>query len=156
MPAVDISLEDRTAIYACLRDYARHLDLADGPGVASTFSRDGVIETTAGRRFAGPEELAEFVRDAAQMQGFSGRQHHMQPMLIEADGDGYLVTSYWMVVTFHAGKPPFFVGIGWYKDHYVREEGRWLCRHKHILRWSPDQAPIFGSANEWKSSRSSS
>jgi hypothetical protein len=153
MAAADITPEDRAAIYACLRRYAGHLDLADGEGVAATFTRDGVIETTAGRTHTGPEGLREFVAQAATMEGFSGRQHHMQPMLIEKTDEGYLVTSYWMVVTVHAGKPPFFVGLGWYKDRYVQEDGAWLCKHKYILRWSPDDAPIFGSANEWKSSR---
>ena len=153
MPAVDISAQDRAAIYACLRAYAGHLDLADGPGVASTFTRDGVIETTRGRTHTGPDELAQFVADAATMVGFSGRQHHMQPMLIEKTEDGYLVTSYWMVKTFHAGKPPFFVGLGWYKDTYVREDGSWRCEKKYILQWSPQNAPVCGTENEWRSSR---
>jgi hypothetical protein len=153
VPAVDISPEDRAAIYENLRDYARYLDLADGDGVASTFTRDGVIETTSGVRHAGPEGLREFVRNAATMPGFSGRQHHMQPMLIEQTDEGYLVTSYWMVVTSHAGKPPFFVGFGWYKDDYVLQDGAWLCKHKWILQWSPKAAPAFGSPSEWKSSR---
>jgi hypothetical protein len=150
--ATDIPPEDRAATYTCLRDYARHLDLADGDGVASTFTADGVIETIAGSPHVGVAGLREFVREAATMEGFAGRQHHLQPMLIEKTDDGYLVTSYWMVITFHAGKPPFFVGLGWYKDTYVQEDSRWLCKQKYILRWSPENAPIFGSANEWKSS----
>ncbi len=153
MPAVDITPEDRAAIYATLRDYARCLDLADGDGVASTFTRDGAIETTSGSRHVGLDGMREFVRNAATMVGFSGRQHHMQPMLIEKTDEGYLVTSYWMVVTSHAGKPPFFVGLGWYKDDYVKQDGAWRCKQKWILQWSPANAPKFGSASEWKSSR---
>jgi hypothetical protein len=153
VPAVDIRPEDRAAIYENLRDYARYLDLADGDGVASTFTRDGAIETTRGRNHTGADGMRRFVQEAGTMVGFAGRQHHMQPMLIEKTEDGYLVTSYWMVVTSHAGKPPFFVGIGWYKDTYVKEDGSWRCKHKWILQWSPQQAPVFGSANEWKSSR---
>ena len=153
MPAVDITPEDRAAIYATLRDYARRLDLADGDGVAATFTSDGTIETTSGARHTGPDGLRQFVRNAATMPGFAGRQHHMQPMLIEKSDEGYMVTSYWMVVTSHAGTPPFFVGFGWYKDTYVRQGGNWLCKHKWILQWSPKAAPLFGSPNEWKSSR---
>ncbi|HEX5369329.1 MAG TPA: nuclear transport factor 2 family protein [Dehalococcoidia bacterium] len=153
MHLVDITPEDRAAIYATLREYARCLDLADGDGVGATFTRDGTIETTNGGNFTGLDGMREFVRNAATMTGFSGRQHHMQPMLIEPTDEGYLVTSYWKVVTSHAGKPPFFVGLGWYKDRYVKQDGAWRCKHKQILQWNMANAPLFGSASEWKSSR---
>ncbi len=138
-----ISAEDRAEIYANLRTYAWCLDLADGAGVAATFTRDGIVETSATRYFQNPGGLQEFVANAAQMPGFSGRQHHVQPLLIEKTDDGYLVTSYWMVLTEHAGSAPFLVYNGWYRDTFVQEDGQWRFKKKIISRWDFDTAPII-------------
>jgi hypothetical protein len=141
MPDALISHADREAIYENLRRYCWYLDQADGDGVAATFTRDGVVESTAGR-YQNPGGLQEFVAGAATMQGFFGRQHHAQPLLIEKTDEGYLLTSYWMVLTQHAGSSPFLVYNGWYRDTCVLEDGHWRFKHKIISRWDLESAPI--------------
>ena len=137
-----ITARERQAIYDNLRQYAWCLDRADGDGVAATFTRDGVIEATGGRQYQSPGGMQEFVRQAATQPGFAGRQHHIQPLLIEKTNDGYLVTSYWMVITWHAGSAPFLVGLGWYRDRCVLEDGRWRFEKKMISRWDSENAPL--------------
>jgi hypothetical protein len=138
-----IAPEERRGIYENLRRYAWCLDHADGGGVASTFTRDGVVETTAGASFHNPGGVADFVAQAATMVGFAGRQHHMQPMLIEKTDDGYFVQSYWMVLTMHAGSAPFMVSMGYYRDTCVLEDGQWRFKKKIIARWDKESAPIY-------------
>ncbi len=132
---------DREAIYANLRRYCWCLDQADGEGVAATFTRDGVVESSAGS-FQNPGGLQEFVAQAATMDGFFGRQHHAQPLLIEKTDEGYLLTSYWIVLTQHAGSTPFLVYNGWYQDTCVLEDGAWRFKRKVIKRWDFESAPI--------------
>jgi SnoaL-like domain len=132
---------DREAVYANLRRYCWYLDQADGDGVAATFTRDGVVESNAGR-YQNPGGLQEFVAGAATMEGFFGRQHHAQPLLLEKTDEGYLLSSYWMVLTQHAGSTPFLVYNGWYQDTCVLEDGNWRFKKKVIKRWDFESAPI--------------
>jgi hypothetical protein len=140
MNAARISVEDRQAIYDNLRSYAWHLDQADGPGVAATFTADGTI-VTATARWQGPGEIANFVANAASQPGFFGRQHHTQPLFIEEVDGSYVMTSYWMVVTAHVGKDPFIVYIGYYRDTCVKENGEWRFKEKVINRWNDQTSP---------------
>jgi SnoaL-like domain len=141
MPDVLIYHADREAIYANLRRYCWHLDQADGDGVAATFTRDGVVESATSRH-QNPGGLQAFVAQAATMEGFFGRQHHAQPLLIEKTAEGYQLTSYWIVLTEHAGETPFLVYNGWYRDTCVLEDGNWRFKKKVISRWDFDSAPI--------------
>jgi hypothetical protein len=136
-----ISHADREAIYANLRRYCWCLDQADGEGVAATFTRDGVVESSTGS-YQNPGGVTQFVAQAATMEGFFGRQHHAQPLLLQKTDDGYKLTSYWMVLTQHVGSSPFLVYNGWYEDTCVRENGEWRFKRKVIRRWDFDSAPI--------------
>ncbi|HEU0074364.1 MAG TPA: nuclear transport factor 2 family protein [Dehalococcoidia bacterium] len=140
-----MSHADREAIYANLRRYCWRLDHADGAGVAATFTRDGVVESTSGR-FQNPGGVQQFVAQAATMEGFFGRQHHAQPLLLEQTDEGYLLTSYWMVLTQHVGSTPFLVYNGWYQDTCVLEDGAWRVKKKVIKRWDLETAPIHRPA----------
>ncbi len=142
-----ITASERQAIYDNLRLYAWCLDRADGDGVAATFTRDGIIEATGGRQYQNPGGVQEFVRQAAIQPGFFGRQHHVQPLLIEQDDQGYQVTSYWMVITWHAGSAPFLVGLGWYRDSCVMEDGVWRFKKKIISRWDRENAPVIRNSS---------
>jgi len=140
MTSAIISAEDRQAIYDNLNRYAWCLDQADGAGVASTFTSDGAIVASDGR-YEGRSEIERFVNNAGSAPGFFGRQHHVQPLFIEEKDGGYLLTSYWMVVTWHAGEAPFIVYIGYYLDTCVRDGDTWRMREKIIRRWNNATAP---------------
>ena len=92
----------------------------------------------------GSEGVKAFALQAFQQPGFAGRQHHVQPLFIEPDGDGWKMTSYWMAVTWDAGRAPAILSMGWYEDRYALENGDWLCKSKVIRRWDSGSAPVVG------------
>jgi hypothetical protein len=140
---INVPTEDRLAIYDNAFRYAWALDTMDPDTLASTFTRDGSISTTSGDRFTGPGGVKQFGRNAFAIPGHAGRQHHIQPLFFDEAPDGaYLMTSYWMVVTWDAGTAPRIVSLGWYKDTCVQEDGAWKFAEKQILRWDSETAPV--------------
>src|SRR5688572_10394463 len=99
MPRYAVPTDVRFALYDNIFAYAWALDRADAEGLVSTFTADGVITNVTGAEFKGAEGIRQFALQAFQQPGFAGRQHHVQPLFIEQDGDGWSMTSYWMAVT---------------------------------------------------------
>jgi len=140
---INISTEDRLAIHDNAMRYAWALDTMDADTLAETFTANGSISTTSGDVFTGSEGTKQFGRNAFAIPGHAGRQHHIQPLFFDAaPGGGYLMTSYWMVVTWDAGTAPRIVSLGWYKDVCVQENGAWKFADKQILRWDSETAPV--------------
>ena len=134
----------RFALYDNIFAYAWALDRADADGLASTFTADGTITNVTGAQWQGRDGIRQFGLQAFEQPGFAGRQHHVQPLFIEQDGDGWSMTSYWMAVTWDSGKAPQILFIGWYEDRYALEDGEWLCTSKVIRRWESGNAPMAG------------
>lgn len=146
MPRSNVPIDVRLAIYDDIFAYAWALDRADAEGIADTFTSDGSVTGAAGVTLRGREGVKEFAAQAFRQPGFAGRQHHVQPLFIEPDGDGWKMTSYWMAVTWDAGRAPEILMMGWYEDRYVQEEGEWLCQSKVITRWDSSSAPMVGKS----------
>jgi hypothetical protein len=144
VPKPNVPTEVRFAIYDTIFAYAWALDRADAAGVAATFTAGGAVTGVAGTTWRGTDGVKEFALQAFQQPGFAGRQHHVQPLFIEPDGDGWKMTSYWMAVTWDAGRAPVILSMGWYEDHYALQEGEWLCASKVIRRWDSSSAPVIG------------
>ena len=85
---------------ALLDSYSRTLT-----GVAASLAHSVAAVTVFGRG-----------RDGGRRPAGSGSA-------VAVTADGYLVTSYWMVMTWHAGAPPFLVAMGYYRDSFVQERG---------------------------------
>jgi len=147
MPRSTVPTDVRFAIYDAIFAYAWALDRADGDGIADTFTSDGVITNVTGAESRGRDGIKEFAQRAFQQPGFAGRQHHVQPLFIEPDGDGWKMTSYWMAVTWDYTRMPQILFIGWYEDRYVQENGEWLCQSKVITRWDSSSAPMAGPSS---------
>jgi uncharacterized protein (TIGR02246 family) len=145
MPRSTVPADVRFAIYDSIFAYAWALDRADADGIAATFTSDGVIINVTGAEWKGTDGIKQFALQAFEQPGFAGRQHHVQPLFIEPDGDGWSMTSYWMAVTWDAGRPaPEILLMGYYVDRYAQENGEWLCKHKTITRWDSGIAPMVG------------
>jgi len=145
MPRSAVPADVRFAIYDCIFAYAWALDRADAAGLAATFTPGGRVTNVTGAVWQGRDAVKEFALQAFQQAGFAGRQHHVQPLFIEPDGDGWSMTSYWMAVTWDAGRPaPEILMMGWYVDRYALEDGEWLCESKAITRWDSASAPMAG------------
>jgi hypothetical protein len=141
---VNVPTEDRLAIYDNAFRYAWALDTMDPETLAETFTASGQISTTSGDVFTGADGVKQFGRNAFAIPGHAGRQHHIQPLFFDAGPEpgSYLMTSYWMVVTWDAGTAPRIVSLGWYKDVCVRDGGAWKFASKAILRWDSETAPV--------------
>jgi hypothetical protein len=141
--SVTVPTEDRLAIYDNAFRYAWALDTMDPETLAETFTASGSVVTMTGERFSGPEGVKQFGRNAFAIPGHAGRQHHVQPLFFDAvPTGGYLMTSYWMVVTWDAGTAPRIVSLGWYRDTCVQEGGAWKFAEKQIIRWDSEAAPV--------------
>ena len=145
MPRPSVPADVRHAIHDCIFAYAWALDRADAEGIAATFTSDGRITNVTGAAWEGTDGIKQFALQAFQQAGFAGRQHHVQPLFFEPAGDGWSMTSYWMAVTWDAGRPaPEILLMGWYVDTYAQENGEWLCNSKTITRWDSATAPMAG------------
>ncbi len=85
---------------------------------------------------------------AFKQPGFKGRQHHVQPLFIESQDDGWRMTSYWMAVTWDVGRAPTILSMGWYEDRFAEENGEWLFKSKEITRWDSENAPM--ASEDWR------
>ena len=141
MSETHISTQDRNAIHDIMSRYAWCLDRGDIDGLATTFTPDGTIHSTT-RVFEGTEGIKAFAANALAQPGFAGRQHHIHPLTIEATDGGYVAISYWMVVTWDAGKEPRIVALGYYRDTCVQVDYQWRFKKKIIARWDSDTAPM--------------
>lgn len=144
MPRSNVPTDVRFALYDNIFAYAWALDRADADGLAATFTANGVITNVTGAEWKGTEGIKQFALQAFQQPGFAGRQHHVQPLFIEQDGDEWTMTSYWMAVTWDFSRAPQILFIGWYEDRYALEDGEWLCKSKVITRWDSSSAPMAG------------
>ena len=143
MPGTTIPSQDRLAIYDNAFRYGWALDTMDAGALAETFTPQGAIISTTGERFEGAEGVQRFGLTAFALPGHAGRQHHIQPLFFEATERGYLMTSYWMVVTWDVGSPaPRIVSLGWYRDICVRDGDTWKFAEKRIMRWDSSTAPV--------------
>lgn len=127
------ALADKDAIRELLAVYCFHLDDGAFEQMAALFTEDGVWETAFGTGTG----RAGIV---AQAQGIAGsgprprRVHLTTNIVITLDGDSARVQSNW--VMFH--NTPAGPGIssgGAYFDHVVKQDGRWLFRHRRIDRY---------------------
>ena len=140
---INVPTEDRLAIYDNAFRYAWALDTMDAETLAGHSPPTAASSPPPAMRFTGAEGVKQFGRNAFAIPGHAGRQHHIQPLFFDAAADdGYLMTSYWMVVTWDAGTAPRIVSLGWYKDTCVQENGAWKFLEKQIMRWDSETAPV--------------
>ena len=147
MPRSNVPTEVRFGIHDAIFAYAWALDRADADGIADTFTSDCVLKNASGDEYHGRDGIKAFAERAFHQAGFAGRQHHVQPLFIEPDGDGWKMTSYWMAVTWDYNRAPQVLMIGWYEDRYALENGEWLCQSKVITRWDSSSAPMAGPSS---------
>ena len=147
MARTQVPTEVRFALHDNLFAYAWALDRADADGFAATFTTDGSITGFAGQKWSGREGVKGFALQAFQQPGFKGRQHHVQPLFIEPAGDGWKMTSYWMSVTWDAGRSPTVLQMGYYLDTFAQQDGEWLFEEKLILPWDNQTAPTVGPSS---------
>ena len=137
MPESPLGIIDRFEIDELLKRYVLALDSGDAEGVVDAFTPDGVLQDGSGKRFRGRDGLRQFAIDTFARHGTRGRQHHVQRLAIEPDGNGYRVRSYWFGVRWSTAEDTKSItSIGSYDDICVKTETGWRFRSRLISRWN--------------------
>lgn len=131
-------LEDKDAIREVLAEYCFRLDDGHFAAMSDLFTADGTWETAFGTATgrAAIAELARSLRANAPQPRPRGI-HLVTNIAIALDGDRARVRSNWIVATNSPGGPKIGSGGG-YADEMVKEDGRWLFRHRKIDRFIKD------------------
>jgi hypothetical protein len=138
-------IEDRKGINEAISKHAWALDRGDLQGLLAVFTSDGGIVHPNGDGFHGEEGLTRWLNLVLSQPGHYGRQHWTRPMLWEKTAEGYTVVSYWIYLLHIAGEPPKIGGQGYYRDKFVKQNGRWLFQEKYVDHWSNEKAPMSES-----------
>ncbi|MBI4362969.1 MAG: nuclear transport factor 2 family protein [Euryarchaeota archaeon] len=119
--------EDRLAILELCARYNRTVDSRDTEGWLSTWTDDGVFETTFGT-FQGRKAMEGFLRVFyATMQG---KRHWSGNHIIEGDGDTATLTCDLMLL--QTGKSPGVYATGTYTDALRRVAGAWRFSRRKL------------------------
>jgi hypothetical protein len=139
------ALEDEREIRDLLIEYAQRLDGRDHKGYAALFARDGRWSGKLGD-YTGPAAIEQMLIDAfgPTPEGFQNLNnfHLMTNMIIRVDGDRATAQSR---ITYFERSPesrPVAMLAGRYEDELVREDGRWVFKHRHVIGEIPTAEEI--------------
>lgn len=128
----------KDAIRELLAVYCFHLDADEFVAMAALFTEDGVWETAFGTG-RGRDGIVAQARSIAATGPRPRRAHLTTNIVITLDGDSAQVRSNWTVVQNMPSGPGISSG-GAYFDQVVKQDGRWLFKHRRIDRFIADGA----------------
>lgn len=144
-----LTSDDRLEIQELVARYAWSLDTGDEDAFLGCFTAAGeltwdVFDTPGTWR--GEAALRRFVAYFRARPETAGRQHHVSNLCIDAQAAGDARgRAYVLVAIAGAAAATGAAGptganqlgvMGWYEDHYVREDGRWRIARRVIRDWS--------------------
>lgn len=134
---------DYFRILNLITDYVWKLDMADIEGVLDLFTPDGTFEDTAGTEYRGREAIGGYFYGLTKLPAFRGRQHHIDNLRIEADGDGYTVRAYWTVTKWRTGENnvKLIESLGHSFDRFVRDGDGFRFAERRVHHWRDDNCP---------------
>jgi hypothetical protein len=129
--AVD-DLLDRAAIQAQLVAYTHAIDRRQWDELDAVFTADAVIDYTEMGGIRGDlgeikAFLTTFMGDEQRLSGF---QHMLGLPVIELAGDTAAVRTPCFNPMITGDGIVYFCGL-WYRDRFVRQDGRWLIAARH-------------------------
>lgn len=126
-----------------ITDYVWKLDMADIEGVLDLFQADGLFEDTAGTVYRGRQEISGYFYGLTRLPAFRGRQHHIDNLRVEADGEGYRVRSYWTVTKWRTeeNNVKAIESLGHSLDRLVRNGDGFLFAERRVHHWRNDNCP---------------
>ncbi len=128
-----MSIEDKDAIRELLAVYCFHLDDGAFEDMAALFTEDGVWETAFGTG-TGRAGIVSQARSIPAPEPRPRRVHLTSNIVIMLEGDGARVHSNWALFQ-NTPEGPAIGSGGAYFDHVVKQDGRWLFRHRRIDRY---------------------
>jgi uncharacterized protein (TIGR02246 family) len=124
---------DEWAIRKLPMEYARAADRGDGPGFASVFTPDAVIEGP-GFKVQGHEHIAGNPGILKQM--YASTFHTVLNQVVHMHGDTAEGETY--CLAYHLNHPVdgAYTRLDWairYQDKYRRQDGRWLFTYRQLI-----------------------
>lgn len=140
--AIDPTLQelaDRAAIRNVMIRYARGLDRRDFDLVRSCFTDDAYADYR-GRVSSGLDNIIESL---SRIDRFQGTTHFMGDQLIDIQGDTAEVETYAIDYLLYTLEGTQYLSTGGlrYEDKFVRQDGKWLVRHRVMyVDWRRNEA----------------
>ena len=134
------AIEEKDAIREVLAEYCFRLDGGRYDEMAALFTADGTWDTAFGAatgRAAIAKQASDIRANRTQEGAGANRPraiHLVTNIVIALEGDSAEVRSNWTVVQNSPDGPKIGSG-GAYLDRMVKENGKWLFRHRKIDRF---------------------
>lgn len=130
-------LDDKDQIRELLANYCFYSDGGQADKHISLFTEDCELDLGMLGHIHGRQELLELQRKKGGKP--TPIRHLTINIVIEVDGDRATARSYVLVLNTQ-GETPAIVLIGHYFDSLVKQDGRWLFRHR-VLSTEPVDSP---------------
>lgn len=96
------------------------------------FAEDAVWEAAVTGRAEGREAIKKLLGDVGRRGTIRNSAHHAINPIIEVEGNR--ATGHWRLIMLWTGNLPdgdlqYLRIIGWYREEYVRIDGRWCFQH---------------------------
>ncbi len=138
--------QDRSDIEHLLAVYAWALDTADLTTLQTLFTPEALLQDTQGNRYQGREAIIAYFGELTSRPDFKGRQHHIDKLLLERQGDDCRCRAYWMVSRWDAATGHRQIDFtGHSDDIYTLAEGVWRIQERRLFYWRSDNCPWQGS-----------
>jgi ketosteroid isomerase-like protein len=118
------ALEDKDAIRELMARYCFHFDGAEFEEWLRLFTDDGVFDVLNFGRFAGREQLRQFLHSIPLKDGSPMMKHCVMNEIVSVSGDVATAQSY--VVVVRGGERVDLGVAGRYQDRLRRANGQWL------------------------------
>lgn len=129
------ALEDIEAIRKLKARYCSACDDDHNPeSLTALFTEDAVWEASGMARNEGHDEIYEYFANLRASGMIRNSAHNAINPDIDVHGD--TATGHWRLIMLYTGNQAdgsvrYFRIIGWYREQYVRRNGRWLFKHLH-------------------------
>ena len=152
--------EDRALIEDLQARYMFALDFQDADAYASTFTKNGVLDSADGV-IRGHEAIRNYIvqnkknweamiaKDASGLRPPVGR-HNITNITIKIDGDRAMGRAYWFIIlNFNPERSPTIISFGHYEDEMVKTDGKWLFSKRKIFNEQREDRAATGSNPAW-------
>jgi hypothetical protein len=137
--AETVSTQDRLDIMEVYARYGWAFDTGDVEAFLALFTADAKYNLPRGRSFVGPEQIRTYIQGAADSTWAPGRQHHVDQVILVADGERVRGRAYTFgTLTNPADGALSIVFTGYYIDEFTKLDGKWYFSERNFLEWKKE------------------
>jgi uncharacterized protein (TIGR02246 family) len=144
---LNLSTDDYIAIQQLYARYAFSVDLRDVDGWLASWTEDGALVTTSGKRISGRNERRALME--TYTSDSNERGYHWVGNIVIAPTDGGAAGKCYLMHVFAPDGPAEIRYAYYYEDELVKQDGRWLFRLRTIHALNPGVGePSFRGSDE--------